>query len=190
MSSVPLYTVLRAFYEDGKKAELKKYGFDLVSKFSSKNIQTYFEPEKKIMIFSIKGTNPSSIPDLRTDISLAIGRLKQTKRFKDSEKMLIGAKAELKPSKTIVVGYSLGGSIASALSSYADKVLSFNRGATIGSTTKKNEESYRIKGDIISANLSGATTLPKDRTTTDLISPALGSHQLTQLENDNVMIYY
>jgi hypothetical protein len=190
MSSVPLYTVLRAFYEDGKKAELKKYGFDLISQFSSKNLQTYFEPEKKIMIMSIKGTNPSSIPDLRTDISLAIGRLKQTKRFKDAEKMLIRAKAELKPSKTIVVGFSLGGAIGSALSSYADKVYTFNRGATIGSTTKKNEESYRVKGDLVSANLSGATTLPKDRTTTDLISPALGSHELTQLKNDDVMIFY
>lgn len=188
--SVKLYDVLKAFYNDNKKTQLKQYGFDYQPQYSSGKLQTFWNPDDKILIFSVRGTDPRSLTDLQTDISLGLGRLKQTKRYKDADNMLKKAKQGLSPKKTVVTGFSLGGAIASGIASGADKVYTFNRGSTIGSKTRANEEAYRVKGDLVSANLSGAKTLPKDFTTTDLVSTALGSHELDQLKNDDVMIYY
>ena len=190
MSGIPLYTVLKAFYNDGKKNELKSYGFDYKPEYSSGKLQTFYDPDTGVMIFSVKGTDPKSLADIRTDISLGLGNLKQTKRYIDADAMLKRAKAGLNPKKTVVTGFSLGGAIASGIASGNDKIYTFNRGATIGSKVRDNETSYRVKGDLVSANLSGAKTIPKDRTLTDLVSTALGSHELDQLKNDDVMIYY
>ena len=187
---VKLYDILKSFYDDNKKSILKSVGFDFIPQYSSGKLQTFYNSDDGVLIFSIKGTNPTSLADLRTDISLGLGRLKQTKRYMDADAMLKRAKAGLSPKKTIVVGFSLGGAIASGIASGSDKVYTFNRGATIGSKTRSNEQSYRVNGDLVSANLSGATTIPKDRSLKDLISPALASHDLDQLSNDNVMIYY
>jgi hypothetical protein len=105
--------------------------------------------------------------------------------------MLKKAKAGLTPKKTVVTGFSLGGAIASGIASSSDKVYTFNRGATIGSKVRDNETSYRVNGDLVSANLSGdVKTIPKDRTLTDFLSPALGSHELDQLKNDDINIYW
>lgn len=188
--SVKLYDVLKAFYDDNKKTQLKQYGFDYQPQYSSGKLQTFFNPDDKILIFSVRGTDPRSLTDLQTDISLGLGRLKQTKRYKDADNMLKKAKQGLTPKKTVVAGFSLGGAIASGIASGSDKVYTFNRGSTIGSKTRANEEAYRVKGDLVSGNLSGAKTLPKDFTKTDLVSTALGSHELDQLKNDDVMIYY
>jgi len=190
MSSIKLYDLLKAFYNDDKKNKLKEYGFEFQTAYSSGKLQTFWNPDDKILLFSVRGTDPRSLTDLQTDISLGLGRLKQTKRYKDADNMLKKAKAYFKPSKTVVAGFSLGGAIASGIASSSDKVYTFNRGSTIGSKTRANEESYRVKGDLVSANLSGAKTIPKDFTKTDLVSTALGSHELDQLKNDDVMIYY
>jgi len=190
MSKIKLYDVLKAFYDDGKKTTLKEAGFNYESSFSSKKLQTFFNPTDKILIFSIRGTDPTSFSDLRTDFSLAIGKLRQTKRFKDAANMLKKAKEYFKPSKTIVTGYSLGGAIASGIAISSDKVYTFNRGSTIGSKVKDNEEAYRVEGDLVSANLTGSSSIKKDRTLTDIISPSLSAHELDQLKNDDVNIYY
>jgi hypothetical protein len=34
------------------------------------------------MLFTVKGTDVKSLSDIRTDVSLALGRLKNTKRLK------------------------------------------------------------------------------------------------------------
>jgi hypothetical protein len=188
--SVKLYDILKAFYDDNKKSKLKEYGFDYQPAYSSGKLQTFWNPDDGILIFSVRGTDPRSLTDLQTDISLGLGRLKQTKRYKDADNMLKKAKANFKPKKTIVAGFSLGGAIASGIASSSDKVYTFNRGSTIGSKVRDNETSIRVKGDLVSANLSGAKTIPKDWTKTDLISTALGSHELDQLKNDEVMVYY
>ena len=191
MSGVKLYDVLKAFYDDNKKTQLKQYGFDFQSQYSSGKLQTLFNPDDKILIFSVRGTDPRSLTDLQTDISLGLGRLKQTKRYKDADAMLKKAKAGLTPKKTVVTGFRLGGAIASGIASSSDKVYTFNRGATIGSKVRDNETSYRVNGDLVSANLSGdVKTIPKDRTLTDFLSPAFGSHELDQLKNDDINIYW
>ena len=190
MSGVPLYTLLKAFYDDNKKTQLKQYGFDYQPQYSSGKLQTFFNPDDKILIFSVRGTDPRSLTDLQTDISLGLGRLKQSKRYKDAYAMLQNAKAGLSPKRTVVCGFSLGGAIASGIASSSDKVYTFNRGSTIGSKKRDNETAIRVKGDLVSANLSGATTIPKDWTTTDLVSSALGSHELDQLKNDDINIYW
>ena len=194
MSSIKLYDVLKAFYDNNKKSELKQYGFEFQPAYSSGKLQTFFNPDDRILIFSVKGTDPSKISDLRTDVSLAFGRLKQTKRYKDADSMLKKAKAGLNPKKTVVVGFSLGGAIASGIASSSDKIYTFNKGSTIGSTTRKNEDAYRVQGDLVSANASDTKTIKKNYGLKDLAGPvgqALSSHDLDQLKNDdNALIYY
>ena len=139
MSGIKLYDVLKAFYDDNKKTQLKQYGFDYQPQYSSGKLQTFFNPDDKILIFSVRGTDPRSLTDIQTDISLGLGRLKQTKRYKDADAMLKKAKQGLTQKKTVVTGFSLGGAIASGIASGSDKVYTFNRGSTIGSKTRANE---------------------------------------------------
>lgn len=191
--SVKLYDVLKSFYDEGKKSILKSYGFDFKPEYSSGKLQTFFDPDDKVLIFSVKGTDPTSFADLRSDVSLALGRLKQTKRYKDADAMLKRAKAGLSPKKTVVVGFSLGGAIASGIAAGTDKVYTFNRGSTIGSKKRANETAYRVEGDVVSANLNESKTLPKDYGMKDLVGPvgqALSSHELDQLKDDDVLIFY
>lgn len=193
MSGVKLYDVLKAFYDNNKKTELNKYGFVFQPEYSSGKLQSFWNADDQVLIFSVRGTDPTSLADLRTDVSLAVGRLKQTKRYTDAESMLKRAKLGLKPKKTVVCGFSLGGTIASGIASSNDRVYTFNRGSTIGSKIKSNETAYRVAGDIISANLTGAKTLPKDTGLKDYlggVGQALSSHEIDQLANDDVLIYY
>ena len=97
--SVKLYDVLKSFYDDNKKSGLKAYGFDFKPEYSSGKLQTFYNGDDGILIFSIKGTDPRSLADLRTDISLGLGRLKQTKRYMDADAMLKRAKAGLSPKR-------------------------------------------------------------------------------------------
>ena len=190
---VKLYDVLKSFYDENKKSILKEYGFDFIPQYSSGKLQTFFDPDDKVLIFSVRGTDPRSFADLQTDIALGLGRLKQSKRYKDADAMLKRAKAGLSPNKTVVVGFSLGGAIASGIASGSDKIITFNRGSTIGSKKRENETAYRVAGDVVSANLNKSTTIPKDYGIKDLAGPvgqALSSHELDQLKDDDVLIFY
>jgi hypothetical protein len=55
----------------------------------------------------------------------------------------------------LLVGHSLGGSLASAVSEPNDKVITYNKGSAgfVGpaTETKANETAYRWNGDILSA---------------------------------------
>lgn len=177
-----------------QKTSLKKYGYDYDSGLSTRNIQVYYNPSTDILLYSVKGTDPKKTADLRTDVSLALGNVKATKRYKDAEKQLARATEKYNPSKRILAGYSLGGTIVSYLGSKArnDAVFTYNKGATLGQKTRNIEKSYRIKGDVVSAaSAKDSTTLKKKPSSLELfgrVGSALSSHELDQLKRHSIDI--
>jgi len=177
-----------------KKKSLNKYGYNYDSSLSSRNIQVYHNPTNNTLLYSEKGTDPTKSADLRTDVSLALGNLKGTKRYKDAEKTLQKATEKYNPDKRILAGYSLGGSIVSNLGSKGkgDAVYTYNKGATLGQKTRSIEKAYRIKGDVVSmASAKDAKTLDKKKSVLDFfgeIGKALNSHKLDQLKKHAIDI--
>jgi predicted alpha/beta-fold hydrolase len=147
------------------------------------------------MLFTVKGTDVKSFSDLKTDVSLALGRLKNTKRYKDAKNGLEKARETLKPSHTIVAGHSLGGAISSYIASKSDKVYTLDKGATIGQKTRSNETAYRVKGDAASAAVAGSkivTTLDKtNNSVLDHLVPfanTLSAHNISQIKDSGIIV--
>jgi len=199
MSGVPLYEALKSSYEplDKAKEKLIPYGYVLIKKLSSHNQQVYFNPKTKKLLYTIAGTH--NLKDVGTDVYLALGKLKDTNRFKEAKDILNKAKKEF-PSNTgiDIAGHSLGGSISQYLSSDPKvKIYTYDKGATIGQKNKPNEAAYRTVGDVVSllssnnpniktlerrvANLRGAVTQEQKPT-------FFKSHNLENLKHSNIMI--
>lgn len=68
----------------------------------------------------------------------------------EAHKGLRDAKAKYKIDGVKVVGESLGGAIASGISSNNDKVSTLNKASTIAQKVRPNENSFRVAGDAIS----------------------------------------
>lgn len=191
-----LYTILKNSYDtpSKQKTALDKYGFNYQANLSSRKFQTYFNPETKMLLFSVRGTDPTSFADIRTDAALAFGNLKSTKRYKDADAGLKKAKQTLSPTKTIVFGHSLGGTIAGYIASKSDKVYTLDKGATIGQKTRSNETALRTEGDLVSgaiANSKNVTTIKKNNYgITDYLGGAIGralsSHNLDQIKDSKI----
>ena len=137
----------------------------------------------------------SSVSDLKTDVSLALGKLKDTKRYKDAKNGLERAREILKPSHTIVAGHSMGGAIASYIARKSDKVYTLDKGATIGQKTRSNETAYRVKGDAASAAVAGSknvTTLDKtNNSVLDYLVPfasTISSHNTSQIKKSGIVV--
>ena len=78
---VSLYSALKNSYssnEEAKKDMIQK-GYVLDTKLSSHNQKVYFNPKTKKILYTIAGTH--NIYDVGTDLYLALGKLKDTKRF-------------------------------------------------------------------------------------------------------------
>jgi hypothetical protein len=192
-----LYTILRNTYDkpSNQKHALDKFGYAYYSNLSSNKFQTYFNYKSKTLLFTVKGTNVKSFSDLKTDVSLALGRLKNTKRYKDAKNGLEKARETLKPSHTIVAGHSMGGAIASYIARKTDKVYTLDKGATIGQKTRSNETAYRVKGDAASAAISGSknvTTLDKtNNSVLDYLVPfasTISSHNTSQIKDSGIVV--
>ena len=82
--------------------------------------------KRKNLLYSVSGT--LFLTDVGTDAYLAVGKLKQTIRYKEAVDVLDEAKAKYKPSKTTAIGHSLGSAIVSYLP--ADKITTLDRGTT------------------------------------------------------------
>ena len=110
------------------------------------------------MLYSVAGTH--NMDDAKTDLQLAFGNLKRTKRYKEAVNTLDRAKNKYSNSKeNIITGESLGGTISSYLP-YDDKTRAFavNSGYTIGQPTRTRQgrlTNYRIKGYLISVLSAG-----------------------------------
>ena len=108
--------------------------------------------------------------------------MKHTDRYKHSKYIYQQAK-EKYHSNALLVGHSLGGSLASAVSEPTDKVITYNKGSAgfVGpaTETKANETAYRWNGDI----LSGMSVFDKHKPITlGGFKDPISAHHLSNIE--------
>ena len=150
MPKLNLYNALEASYQsvpDAKKL-LANYDYYINENLSNGDIKVAYNPVTKKLLFLGAGTH--KIADVGTDVALAFGKLKNTKRYKEAKELLKKAKQAYNVDNATIVGHSLFGTIASYIGSKKDKVFTYNKGATIGQGYRPNETAYRSTGDVVS----------------------------------------
>jgi hypothetical protein len=150
-----LYDPLKSSYLNTIEAEekMKKHNYKLDHDLSNIQTKVFYNPEAdNPLLITYRGTK-NILKDVPTDIALAFGQLKHSSRYKDS-KYIYQKSKEKYNSNALLVGHSLGGSLASAVSEPNDKVITFNKGSagiiSPSTETKANETAYRWNGDVIS----------------------------------------
>ena len=206
--SVRLYDALNASYgnrESKRNIEEKGYKFDRT--LSNHNEQTYYNPTDQKLLVTVAGTH--NLSDWGTDLLLANGNLKLSKRYIEAKKTLEQARTKYHPKETVVAGHSLG-NIASGIASRDDKVYTLDGGYTIGQKTRANTKAYRSQGDVVSllgANAKHMTTLNQgnvlSRNKYKILGGAIGgfgglavgaladawhNHDLKHIKNENIFI--
>lgn len=149
MTKVSLHKFLKNSYKKNKQKDEILDGYKLDKKLSNHNNQVYFNPGNKKLIFTVTGTHNAK--DWVTDIYLAAGKLKDTERYKSAHKTLRAAKTKYDVDEATVAGHSLGGTIAGYIGGENDRVVTLDKGATVGQRIRKNEHAYRIEGDAVSS---------------------------------------
>ena len=161
MKNVKLHTAINASYGDKDALKkLNKKGYILDKDLSNHNEQVFYKHKKsggKKLLYSVAGTH--NLSDVGTDVALAVGKLKNTKRYKEADDILNKAKQKHRVGKASVVGHSLGGSIAGYIAGNDDDVYTLNKGATIGQPVKQNESAYRFSGDLVSILNKNSTNM-------------------------------
>ena len=193
---VDLYEVLKAGYGDKNyQKKLHQMGYKKDSLISNRNNHIYYNDKDKKFIHNVKGTNPFSFDDLKTDANLALGNLKNTDRYKDSKRILNLAKDKYKGYQATLTGHSLGHSIISGIASKNDKVVGYNGGYTIGQPTRSregNHQHFRSQGDLVSAlsgNSKNITTLKNNNFKTgNLLYDGLKAHNLENIKYQRILI--
>lgn len=184
-----LYTALKAGYlrdEDKAAKMLKKYGYVLDKDLTNREHLTAYNPFEKKLLFVPVGTQPTSVKDIVTDIHLAAGNLKNTSRYKSDKAAFNMALNKYDEDMAVVAGHSLGGTIASGIARGRDQLYTLNKGATIGSQTRKNEEAFRIQGDVVSALGTGIKTIRNPQMMREL--PILGPHSVEKIREERIVI--
>jgi hypothetical protein len=123
------------------KEKFKKIGYNINNNLSLCNHQLYYNDKNKKLLFNVTGTHNASVWIIVG--YLAAGKLKNTTRYKEADKMLKIARDRYKPSNISVTGHSMGFAGASGISSKQDKVLGLNKAYTIGQKTRGNTTHYR-----------------------------------------------
>lgn len=182
-----LHEVLKLSYANKEKQQkgLTQHGYKYDSRLSNENQQVYYNPDKQKLLFTVSGTH--NLKDWGTNAYLAVGRLKDTQRYKEADKTLKEAKQYYKPKETSVAGHSLGGTIGSYISQPSDRVVTLDKGVTIGQGYRKNEKAYRTSGDIVSiigVRNKNMTTLANQ----NLFKNALVSHNVDNIKDKSLFV--
>ena len=180
-----LYDPLKSSYLNTIEAEekMKKHNYKLDGELSNIQTKVFYNPEAdNPLLITYRGTK-NILNDVPTDIALAFGQLKHTDRYKDSKYIYQKAKEKYNNSNALLVGHSLGGSLASAVSEPNDKVITFNKGSagfiSPSTETKANETAYRWSGDVISGMSVFDTHKP---ITLGSFKDPLSAHHLSNIE--------
>ena len=190
---ISLKTAIQSSYGNKKaKQKILNEGYVKDKKLSSANQKVFYNPETGNLLFNVAGSRTAK-DFLYNDPMLAIGKLKQTGRYKDAKKTLEKAKEFYNPTNTTVVGHSLSGAIGAGIASKNDKFYGFNAGYTIGQKTRSNKgqhQQYRTEGDLVSILGSGAKNIktlegPK-KTLADVIGGPLVSAYKSHLDYNKV----
>jgi predicted alpha/beta-fold hydrolase len=119
------------------------------------------------------------------------GKLKDTNRYKEADKMLKKSKEKYNPSSVTVTGHSLGSAISSNISSKSDKVLTLDGAYTIGQKTRNNTTAYRTRGDVVSLLGKNAThmkTLKNTHYSNGIINDILNAHDIKNIQKEKIFV--
>jgi predicted alpha/beta-fold hydrolase len=131
-------------------------------------------------MYNVAGTH--SMNDWGTNAMLAIGKLKNTKRYKEADETLKKAQEKYKPTNTAITGHSLGGAIAQNFHNRGS-VTTLDPAYTIGQKTRG--EAFRSKGDLVSLLGSKATHM---KTLDHNTSNSLQAHNVSNIKDENIYV--
>lgn len=178
-----LYSSLKASYGDKQSEDnLRRKGFIKDNSLSNGNESTFYNPTKKKLLYTVAGTH--NLSDWVTDAYLAVGKLKDTNRYKEADETLKKAKAKYNPKKTVLTGHSLGGQLVNGIGSGSDKIRTLDAGYTIGQKARSNVINYRTQGDIVStfAPPKNTITLKNPNKNSGFVPlDALNAHNVTNI---------
>ena len=169
--NIDLHEALKYSYADKSKqmTAFKKQGYNYDSMLSNHNQQVYYNPNEKNLIVNVAGTH--NLRDVGTDVYLAAGKLKNTNRYKEANKIFKQAKQKYGPTNTKV----------------NDKVYTHNKGATIGQKIRSNETHFRTKGDLVSLlNANSART--KNLSNPNLFKDPYNAHLVNTLKYKKIKV--
>jgi len=189
--SLNLHEVLKNSYasRNKQKGAFKNQGYVYDSNLSNDNEQVYYNPSQRKLLFSVTGTH--NLRDYGTDLWLAAGKLKDTKRYQEAKNILHRAKQKYHISNATLAGHSLGG-LVQYIGNRNDKVYTLDKGATIGQKIRSNEKAYRTSGDLVSvlnANNRRMKTLKNPHIETgNFIIDSFNAHSVDNIKNSNIKI--
>lgn len=135
--------------------------FELDPEYSSLHYKTYVNKKTNKVYTAFRGTDPKDNDDHEANTLHLIGAGGYSKRFKNGNKVVKGVVDKYSKNNVAVVGHSLGGNIASAVSKKHDiPATTFSRGKGLTpNIIGKKEKSYRTYGDKLSDG--GNLVIPK-----------------------------
>ncbi len=177
-----LFTGLKASYQDkGATERLTKSGYLQDTSLSDHRQQVWYNPNEKKLLMSVAGSHTAK-DFLVTDVALAFGQLKKTKRFQSAQKTLEKAKLKYETPEATIIGHSLGGSIAQKVAGKNDKVYAVDAGFAPFERANSKHTVIRRKGDIVSMFGKNQQTVGKN-----IVNP-LYAHRLKKIKGLNYTI--
>ena len=195
MNKIKLYNHLSVGYTNDKTKQreyAQKHNLQYIDTHSDTNHQVYLHPDKKIVYYNINGTQ--NLNDWGTDISLGLGRLKHTQRFKIEKSNLDDLRNKYQGHNFVISGHSLGGGLSQAISNPNDQVHTYNA-AIIGRVSKNNTH-HRTTTDAVSLLSRGSkyqynSIYNPFRTPNTLVNiglETLAGHNLENIKNRELYI--
>jgi len=192
---INLYDAINSSYgQKNSIKELEKNGYAKDNSLSNHNQSVYVNNKDKKLLYNVAGSH-NAYDFIVPDIQLAIGRLKESNRYKEAENTLKKAKDKYKGYSTTLTGHSLSGAIVNGIAKKGDndKVYSLNGAYTLGqkTTNNKNFHNYRVQGDIVSLLGKGNKNLKTIKNNDFIHSGVLGayfSHQPRHIKKQNIFI--
>ena len=188
-SNVTLYDALKSSYGNKQsRDELRRNGYNYDSMLSNHNQQVWYNPNKQKLLFNVAGTH--NLSDVGTDVYLALGKLKDTNRYKEASRVLDEAKRKYNVNNATISGHSLGSTIGRYIANKDDKFYGLDGGYTLFQPTRDsggNQHHYRSKGDVVSllgANATHMKTLKSKSSPFDI----LGAHNIDNIKDENIFV--
>jgi len=131
-SDATLQELAKAAYDHDPKVE----GFTFVPALSTYETKVFIRPGTDVVVVAFKGTDPTNVNDLYTDLGLAVGHLSDSARVQRTREAIKTIQQAMPGKRLILTGHSLGGSLAREMSNepVVKRAVGFNTGYEVASS--------------------------------------------------------